>query len=266
MAEQKQGRGEAPATAMATGADANPLPPDIDPSWPVPDIGISAMFDFPRQTPPTAFYVVASTPRSGSTFFSYRLWSTGAMGAPCEYFGFEHTLFQMAARLRVGGMQDYVDRLLALRTSPNGIFGCHAHWHSFAFAVAAGAFDKMRGLRFIHIERTDRLAQAVSLAKALQTGQWAALHRSLRAPTYDRQAIERCRDTLDHQAGEWQATYRRNKIEPDCADPDGVVGDILRRFGAVPDPSWRPPLLRLVPQADAVNREWIERFRAETGA
>ena len=248
-------------------------PPDIDPSWPVPDIGISAAFDFPRPTTPRIFYLIASTPRCGSTFLSHRLWSTGAMGAPCEYFGYEYTMFQMIARLRAGGMQDYIDRLLTLRTSPNGVFGCHMHWHSFAFAVSAGVFDRLGRMRCIYIERVDRLAQAVSMAKALQTGQWAAGHRVQRPPVYDRAAIERCRALIDRQIADWKATFQRHEGEPVtvtyealCADPDGVVAGILRRFGLAPDAAARPALPPLRRQADEVNRAWIDRYRRETGA
>ena len=220
-----------------TGWDATRLPPDIDPSWPVPDIGISAVF------------------------------------APIEYFGYDFTMPQMIVRLRVGSLADYVDRILALRTSPNGIFGCHIHWHNFVFAATAGVFQRMPRLRVIHIERTDRLAQAVSHVKALQTGQWGAGHRAAGQPAYDRDRIASSIKLIDTQNGEWRATFERSRIQPIrvtyeslCADPDGVVGELLRRFDALPDPSWRPPLPPIHRQADAVNREWIERFRRETGA
>jgi trehalose 2-sulfotransferase len=262
-----------PNDGAVAGWDGTGLPPDIDSSWPVPDIGISAAFDFPRRTRPTAFYLIASTPRCGGTYLSHRLWSTGAMGAPIEYFGYEYTMPQMIVRLGVGGLLDYVDRILERRTSPNGIFGFHIHWHNFVFAATSGAFVRMPGLRVIHIERTDRLAQAVSHVKALQTGQWAAGHRAAGSPVYDRAAIARSLDLIALQTAEWQATFKRNRVDPIsvtyeglCADPDAVVADILRRFGATPDPTWRPPLPPIARQADHVNRDWIERFRRETGS
>src|SRR5262249_16852729 len=135
---------------------------------------LSAELDFPTSTPPTTFYVVASTPRSGSTYLCHSLWSTGQMGAPLEYFNYHSHMLQMSAWLRAGGLGQYVSRLVACRPSPNGLFGFHSHWHQFVFVRLAQLLRLFPHLRFIYIERKDRLAQAVSYAKALQARQWAS--------------------------------------------------------------------------------------------
>src|SRR5262249_5887973 len=123
-------------------------------------------YDFPERTAPRTFYIVASTPRSGSTFLCRRLWSTGLMGAPAEYFNYQGFMLQMVARLRPANIFHYVRQLLAIRTSPNGVFGANVHWNHFWFMQQAEIVPLLPRVRFIYIARADRLAQAVSYALA----------------------------------------------------------------------------------------------------
>lgn len=56
------------------------------------ETGYEAEFDFPlRPSPPPRPYLLASTPRSGSTYVSHLFWQTGCLGAPLEYCNFEPT-------------------------------------------------------------------------------------------------------------------------------------------------------------------------------
>lgn len=237
------------------------------------DIGftLGAEFDFSTPATPRMFYVVASSPRSGSTFLCRLLWSTGLMGAPDEYFSYQSALLKMAARLQVTTLRDYMARLLALRTSPNGVFGFHAQWDAFFFMMNAGFVTRFPGLRYVYIERRDRVAQAVSHARAVQTAQWTSLHAAIDRPVYDRERIEKSLRRIEHEVRQWNRAFLRLKVEPMrvtyeslSADPNAVVEAVMRRFGIDPDPA---QALRLPPtqkQSDALNAEWIERFRRET--
>ena len=50
------------------------------------DTGYEGKFDFPgRGTPPAITYMLATVPRSGSSYLSHLLWRTGCLGAPIEY-------------------------------------------------------------------------------------------------------------------------------------------------------------------------------------
>ena len=52
--------------------------------------GYEAEFDFPAYRGSARRpYMLASVPRSGSTFVSHLLWETGCLGAPLEYCNFE---------------------------------------------------------------------------------------------------------------------------------------------------------------------------------
>jgi hypothetical protein len=56
------------------------------------ETGYEAECDFPPHRPPPSHpYLLASVPRSGSTYGSHILWQTGCLGAPLEYCNFEPT-------------------------------------------------------------------------------------------------------------------------------------------------------------------------------
>ena len=130
--------------------------------------------DFPRSVPLRKSYIVASTDRSGSTFLCSLLWQTGILGAPAEYWNFRSrpgtkTIgMQMMERLNASSPGDYLKKLLACRTSKNGVFGVKTH--SFDFKEVLGKFPKLLDMlapvTYIYIQRQDKVAQAVSMAKA----------------------------------------------------------------------------------------------------
>ncbi len=247
--------------------------PDTEPSGNFDTRGMRTMaedHDFRGRTKPTLFYAIASTPRSGSTLLARLLWATGAMGAPTEYFNYEGPMLRMVARLRPRNLAEYAVQLLQLRTSPNGVFGFKAHWDQFQLVRNGGLLGFFPGLRFIHIERTDRLAQAVSMVRAQQTGQWESSVTQKFEPTYDPARIRYWLRRIDEEAAAWQALLRHRRVQPItiaydalAADPDGAVDGILQRFRltrAAPPPVQLPEMRR---QSDSLNREWIERFRRE---
>lgn len=236
-----------------------------------PFLGTTAAHDFPTPTQPTMFYFVASTPRSGSTFLCHELWATGVMGAPSEYFNYQGTMLRMTARLRPGNLFEYVERLFAVRTSPNGVFGFKAHWDQFRIVVNGGLLRFFPALRCIYVERADKVAQAVSYVRAEQTGQWVSWRPARGVPAYDHAGIGSALRRIEQEAARWQAMFARHGIEPMrisyealATDRRAVTDEILRRFGLARDPSLRIELRRMERQSDAMNREWIERFHRES--
>lgn len=194
------------------------------------------------------------------------------MGAPDEYFNYRGQMLQMVARLQPGYIRHYVGRLLAVRTSPNGVFGFKAHWNHFKLVIDGELLAFFPGLRYIYIERTDRLSQAVSYARAKQTRQWVSGTRIRRTPDYDPKLIQVCLTRIQEEHEKWNTLFRRHGVQPirvKCEslveNPQTIVDDILRQFGLVRDPSQHvdvPPTER---QSDPINQDWIERFRREGG-
>ena len=66
---------------------------------------------------------------------------------------------QMIRRFGVHSPADYLQRLLEVRTSPNGVFGFKAHWPQFQFAALAGLMDWFPGARWILRRRTNAAPQ-----------------------------------------------------------------------------------------------------------
>jgi LPS sulfotransferase NodH len=128
-------------------------------------------------------------------------------------------------------------------------------------------------LRFIFIERLDKIAQAVSLARALQTNAWFAFDKQDKMPlVYELDFLEDCLREILAQSNGWKAWFSESGIEPMLvhyedmiADTPGMVQQVVRCLGVEndePDPVVLPPPIQR--QADQVNAEWARRFRQDS--
>src|SRR5438445_9241334 len=88
------------------------------------DTGYEGKFDFRRRVAaPDIPYMLASLPRSGSTWFSHLLWRTGCLGAPLEYLNFEAAGPYYFAASSPDVQRQLWECLAHRRTSANGVFG-----------------------------------------------------------------------------------------------------------------------------------------------
>lgn len=228
-------------------------------------------FDFAHPAPCTRSYIIASSERSGSTYLAMLLWETGFLGAPWEYLNHDSEMKFMAGRLRPADLDDYFRQVVALRTSPNGVFGLKAHYHHFAKILehCPSLLDRLPPPRFVVIERRDRLGQAISLARAIQTGAWSSYAVASREPAYDRALVEKCLLKVKLQADGWTQWLADRAIVPLTVDYDELVAapsTVLERVRAfIEPPSYGPaeaielPVVRR--QGDRTNIEWARRFR-----
>jgi trehalose 2-sulfotransferase len=236
--------------------------------------------DFPGSVPLRKSYIVASTDRSGSTFLCSLLWQTGVLGAPAEYWNYRSrpgtkTIgIQMMERLNASSPGDYLKKLLACRTSKNGVFGVKAH--SFDFKEALRKFPKLLDMlapvTYIYIQREDKVAQAVSMAKATQTGAWVAQAKGNTANlNYDRDLISKCLNFLERQNLDWTQWFEKHHIDPFVvvyeqliSDSSVVVRGIVEFMGVQDDQREEVHPPDLEKQGDETNLEWVERFRQES--
>jgi len=232
-----------------------------------------AKFDFAEATAPRQVYMVASTPRSGGTLLCRQLWASGIMGAPAEYFGFYSTFLRLVARIKPDTQEEYVAGVTARRTSANGVFGFKVHYDHVQYMVLTGLLHQFKQLRIISIVRQDLLAQAVSQARALQTGQWNSLNRTQKAaPAYNADLIRWCVQHLGDQRRGWQSFFELHKITPIevdydalAADPEGITNDVIARVDPPKSPVSSVAMPNLERQRDTLNAEWLARFKAESG-
>ena len=177
------------------------------------------------------------------------------------------------------------------RGKGNGeIFALRLQHHSFAYfaeqlsLLYPSLFDDKSRFQaafgrtlFIHLTRKNKLEQAISYVKAAQSGLWhiasdgTELERlsAPREPFYDREMIASQRDAFTQMEAAWQAWFAQEQIEPLqvtydelSAAPYATLGRVLRAIGLAAEPidERTPPVAKL---ADAINREWFERFQCE---
>ncbi len=230
-------------------------------------------FDFPDLNALPTTYVVASTPRSGSTLLCRALWATRHAGAPKEYFNPEH-MRDFRARWGHLPLPEYLRHLYRHRSSPNAIFGVKAHFHQIDQLFLSQGFDlheMLREPRYILISRRDRLRAAVSWVKAEQTGIWNSEAPRPAAVHYDHQAIVARMAKLEADDRAWRAYFRCRGIEPHAVDYEELTADYEATVRAVLDflgasgeiAEIAPPRLKKL--ADDVSEDWIVRFQSEQG-
>ena len=264
------------------GAQVKPVPDPSRPAEQNPQTITAKSFDFPGPVRLRKSYIVASTPRCGSTFLCSLLWQTGVLGAPSEYWnchksGARKTIgIRMMERLEATSGPDYLTKLLACRTSQNGVFGVKVHFFDFQEVLRGfpQVLEVLAPVTFISIEREDKIAQAVSLARSLQTGAWTAGRNRQRPDvTYDRDLISRCLTSLEAQRLGWARWFETNRIDAHAvtyeklaADTGGVVSSIVELLGAQGDEPHEIQVRTIQRQSDGTNKEWASRFKSEIKA
>src|ERR1700756_2015730 len=88
-----------------------------------------------------ATYVIASTPRSGSSLLAAGLVATGVAGRPEEYFTPEHIgSYKEDLKLPMNcSWAEYLTKVMAFAATENGVRGVKIHWrHVVVLARALG--------------------------------------------------------------------------------------------------------------------------------
>jgi LPS sulfotransferase NodH len=242
-----------------------------------------------------ATYVIASTPRSGSSLLAAGLVATGVAGRPEEYFTPDHiTAYKADLNLPSDcSWPEYLDKAMAFAATDNGVRGVKIHWRHVVSLAHALGFRGDPGLVldalfpaavFVNIVRADRRAQALSLFRAEATGEWFRSSGSLRtarpwglylgrpaaggavdltgvAPTYEQVAATE-RSLAAEQAawadyfGARRAEVLTVRYEDLDANYRGEIARVLQFLGADPAPAARLPMPPLERQADHVSQHW----------
>jgi trehalose 2-sulfotransferase len=241
-------------------------------------------------------YLVCATERSGSTLLCELLAGTGVAGTPEEYFEC------LSATGRARQPREYFPadadpEILALLaplqaplpavrwearladarrrgTTPNGVFGAKMMWAYLPDFLAHGNPEQQLGpLRWLHVERRDTLAQAISLWRAVQTAQWRAEDRDSEVePVFHAGAIAHLKRRQEAHAAAWRTWFAERGIEPMeivyeefAQESETTICRVLEHIG-VPSEGVRVPSPPLRRQADARSQEWVDRFRDEVAA
>ena len=182
--------------------------------------------DFPEAAQPSTKYAICSTPRSGSHFLGQLLYGSRRMGCPLEYFN-RVNIVHWHERARAAGVSDLLQFLATIRTSPNGCFGLKAHFPHLQTLARHIALDEFAtAYAHIRIVRRDLLAQAISFARAEQTGEWISRGpASGLTAVYDRLLIRRCLIEIARQNASWECFFQAYGVRPLVVDYESLAAD-----------------------------------------
>ncbi|HEU4658353.1 MAG TPA: Stf0 family sulfotransferase [Capillimicrobium sp.] len=179
-------------------------------------------------------------------------------------------------------------------TTPNGVFGAKLMWGYLGdFAELLRGIDGMDGLtvpqllersfpglRYVQITRCDKVRQAVSLWKAVQTQAWrrdAAADgddaRPAPRPIFSFRAINYLVRLLTAHDASWDAYFLGLGIEPLkvtyeelAQSPEPVVRRVLEHLEIAVPADLALPAPRLEAQADGLSEDWVRRVHEHLAA
>ena len=241
-------------------------------------------------------YIICATPRSGSTLLCDLLSGTGVAGHPRSFYRRQSLpdylrAFGLAPGAGVDFERSYLEAVIAAGTGESGIFGLRMMWPSMPelqtqlgrifpdVADDAGRLAAAFGTPvYIHLQRQDRVAQAVSRLKAEQSGLWhrhadgseRERRKPVEAPRYDAAAIAGYLAEVEAHEAAWSGWFAAQRIAPieiSCEDlaakPAATLRQILialGRDGSLAGDA-KPRTARL---ADAQSADWADRYRRES--
>jgi LPS sulfotransferase NodH len=173
-----------------------------------------------------------------------------------------------------GPYADHVAAAIVRGTTSNGVFGTKLMWgHLDDFlARTRGDLDATFGdPAYVIVQRRDKLRQAISLWRAVQTQSWRRDSGGASAanaePVFSAAAIAHLRGQLAEQEAAWgEFLAGRGPLvlvyEDLAADLGSAVRAVLAHVGieAPADLDVAVPMRR---QSDALTEEWVDRFERE---
>jgi LPS sulfotransferase NodH len=216
--------------------------------------------------PVTKKVALCTTPRCGSHFLGHQMYAMGAFGYPLEYLnpGNWQVWEQRAGSL------DTLDFIKSVRTGPNGLFSVKLHHeHLQAFLKQEQAPLEYK---FIHLCRRDLTKQAISFARAQQTGAWISDMPEVAPAHYDWALIAEKVDAISRGNADWQSFLRSVGIKPLQLFYEDIVADLPGTISQIGDylevdistleneqSAFRPKR-----QKKTSNDGWLERFESDS--
>jgi trehalose 2-sulfotransferase len=219
---------------------------------------------------PTTCYIICSAPRSGSHLLSYLMTDTQLAGFPQEHFNpwfMGDAINEFPDQLIYE--KSHITNLIDKYTSPNGVFGTKGQFDQIVDFVGLTRLESFfpTSLKYIFIQRGDKIGQAVSLARAEQTDQWMSGQAIQREPQYNYFQIRSCLREIKLQEKGWETYFMERGIKPYrvnyeelAANPEPVILGALDYLEIKLPAGFQVPTPRIQKQGDSLSEEWIARY------
>ncbi|MGB6145228.1 MAG: Stf0 family sulfotransferase [Rhodanobacter sp.] len=227
---------------------------------------------------PLGTYMLATLPRSGSTYCAIKLWQTGLLGSPMEYlnFGVIADLYQRLGYpisgdggVLSGHVQSYWRSVKIIRTSLNGVFGWKMFTSNF-LEISKKYPELLKEITpnyVLYLTRRDELGQAFSYSRAMRSKTWFGGIANVSEVAYDFFHIKKCLRLIREQKRCWEDIFDTVEIEPIrifyedlLSDAESFTGCILGRMGIKVDRTSRIDIPVTLRQTDGISRIWRNRF------
>jgi LPS sulfotransferase NodH len=224
---------------------------------------------------PLTEYMLATMPRSGSTYFAIELWRTGVLGAPMEYANTPYISLLGERMDFKGDIVEYWDKVRSIRTSPNGMFGFKMFMRNYKDCQDDHP-DLLREIapdKVIYLTRRDVLEQAVSYSKAIQSKAWFHGVKVASEPVYSFDDIRECEQMIRYQMAFWESLFEltcaevhRVTYEDLLSSPTHEVQKVADFLNVRLDPASILEIDSIEMQRNAQSMEWVGRYRDEAGS
>ncbi|WP_292643059.1 Stf0 family sulfotransferase [Mesorhizobium sp.] len=246
-------------------------------------------------------YIICGTPRTGSTLLCKLLASTKTAGDPHSFYRRQDVAewaeeWKLPDRNTMSELEfnvAYLNAAIGAGKDGTGIFGLRLMRENLdeLSAILDRIFPQLPSDRarlekafgrilYIHLSREDKLAQAVSLIKAEQTGLWhiapdgTEIERVAppKEPQYDFERIQREVTELEAYDAAWNIWFAEQGITPLrvgyerlSSNPATMLLSICKALGVqAPDAEdVRPGVAKL---SDDTSLDWMRRYRLEAAA
>jgi LPS sulfotransferase NodH len=250
----------------------------------IPEIFDNPVIDFKRlsalqaQQDPRSRYMIAMTPRSGSTYLCDLMSQINRFGRPNELInqdGVPRIMKDSPGR----NPDEYIRNVMRDRQTENGVSGLKASWFQFEnFMNSMNDQAYLSGFKYIYLTRRNLAAQAVSLYKATSTGVFHTdtqhggdVMEKFEALEYDYDSIKYWHEHIVVQEKGWQNYFYENRIYPLCISYEDIEENVLKVMqriavyvGDEPNTVYMPIEQSIFKKiSDHRNGQWTRRFSIE---
>lgn len=223
---------------------------------------------------------------------------TNIAGRPSEFFGatvFEemmnnrsvHKFMNNHSLLQISDLRDFIPKFVEISTTPNGVFGTKllasqantfmrrvAEYRGKSFTSLRKAFeDLFPNLRYVQLIRKNKVAQAISLYRAIMSGVYLRENRPRWQDSfpridvvYDHFGIQRCYEDVVASDAYWDEYFKTHGLIPITLTYEELaenyemsIRHLLKHLGLPWHMAIKPPMTARL--ANDESAEWEKKFR-----